>query len=207
MGQPLRSRHRPARRSGLTRPDPVTAPQRPRRPPGTPPAKIPGKDLWTSRRHVSGNKTLPVAVFKIVPSRVIPESGHPNSRGGSRLSPFRILVVVHFADVLDVWGVGVVEPEQLFARELGRRDELDGQAHGTIAGPCGRSQAETPEHPWPEGPGCDHAVCHLAGTQTPGTGSAPPGRSRAVQLCNRVVRPCPSSPLLAGWQWNQSLAP
>jgi hypothetical protein len=56
MDEPLRSRLRPARRRGLTSPDPG---HHALQPSGQPPASIPGQDLWTSRRTVSGKKATP----------------------------------------------------------------------------------------------------------------------------------------------------
>jgi hypothetical protein len=64
MDEPLRGSLRPTRHRGLTSPDPVTAPLQPQRPPGSPPASIPGKDLWTSRRNVSGKKATPATTIK-----------------------------------------------------------------------------------------------------------------------------------------------
>ena len=56
MDEPVRSRLRPARHRGLTRPDPVTALLRPQRPPAsTSPSERPGQ----AAEHVSGRKVMP----------------------------------------------------------------------------------------------------------------------------------------------------
>jgi hypothetical protein len=56
MAEPLRSRLRPARRSGLTSPDPGPHPSMPARA-HRPPAPDPGPR--TNRRTVTGRKTTP----------------------------------------------------------------------------------------------------------------------------------------------------
>ena len=66
MDEPLRGGLRPARRRGLTSPDPRSPrPCGPPRPPGTPPASIPGPDQWTSRAKVGGRKATPASTIKI----------------------------------------------------------------------------------------------------------------------------------------------
>ncbi len=85
VDEPVRSRLRPARRGGLTSPDPVTAPPRPNgRRQAT---SIPGQNLWTSRRNVSGRKPTPAPAPRSTSSGPGPGNDHPNSRGGSRLRP------------------------------------------------------------------------------------------------------------------------
>ena len=61
--QPVRRRHRPTRRRGLTSPDPVTAPHGPRPPADRQPSTRQGPR--TSRRTVSGRKTTPITSPKI----------------------------------------------------------------------------------------------------------------------------------------------
>jgi hypothetical protein len=84
MDEPVPRRLRPARRRGLTRPDPVTAPPRPSQPPAStcPQAEEPDKPPDRS----AAGKPRPE-----IPSRSSPaEAGTPrrrqNLRGGSRLS-------------------------------------------------------------------------------------------------------------------------
>jgi hypothetical protein len=83
VDKPLRSRHRTTRAGGLTSPDPVTAPPRPKAPGRRQPRS---RRTRTSRRKVSGQKNMPELPLKISSSAQSPESDHPNSRGGSRLS-------------------------------------------------------------------------------------------------------------------------
>ena len=63
MDEPVRSRLRPARHRGLTRPDPVTALPRPQRPPAsTFPSRRPGQ----AAEHVSGGTATPGNTIKII---------------------------------------------------------------------------------------------------------------------------------------------
>jgi hypothetical protein len=67
MDEPLRGNLRPARRRGLTSPEPGHRATQPQRPPGIPPASTPSKNLWTSRKNVSGRKAAPAATTKTTP--------------------------------------------------------------------------------------------------------------------------------------------
>ncbi len=71
MDEPLPSRHRTTRAGGLTSPDPVTAPPRPKATRQTP-AKIP-RICGQVAEKVSGQKTMPAVNLKI--SSSAPVSG------------------------------------------------------------------------------------------------------------------------------------
>jgi len=64
MDEPVRGSLRAARTGGLISPEPVTALMAPNGRPANRQPDIPGKDLWTSRRKVSGRKPAPVPVLK-----------------------------------------------------------------------------------------------------------------------------------------------
>ena len=84
MDEPVRSRLRPARRRGLTRPDPVTALPWPQRPPAS---TFPSRKTRTSRRRrqrPGSHSRKPSRSFIRPPAH---QDEQQNLRGGSRLRP------------------------------------------------------------------------------------------------------------------------
>jgi hypothetical protein len=85
MDEPARSRLRPASSSGLTSPDPVTPTQRPLAPADPPPDHSRHEPPDTPQNSKRQENHAP-ASLKTSPGNQRPETDHPNSRGGSRLS-------------------------------------------------------------------------------------------------------------------------
>ena len=83
MDEPVPSRHRAARRRGLTSPETVTAPPRPQRPPRQPQTPMPGPGQAAG--HVSGRKTTPRKQSRSLPVSQCAQAPPQNYSGGSRL--------------------------------------------------------------------------------------------------------------------------